>query len=89
MTAIDAEARAVIGQFVTGRLNENAMINWFTAARWTDDSEETTNGVEAFTRIFFGESTPRRERERLSVDYFGPDAAIWHEGNDWDERGQR
>jgi len=89
MTAIDAEARAVIGRFVAGQINENAILNWLTAERWDAGGDEVEDSVSACTRILFGESTVRRERERLSAIYFGPDTARWHSNNDWDEQEER
>ena len=47
-----------------------------------------THGDYDEKQLFFG-VTEREARERLSAIYYGPDTAIWHEGNDWDERRQR
>lgn len=88
MTAIDTEARAVIGEFVSGERSAWSMADWFAANRWSfmGESDEFDDAIAAYIWVDKGESTIRRERERLSVIYFGPDTAIWHTANDWDER---
>jgi hypothetical protein len=89
MTAIDAEARAVIRAFVDGKIDHHWMFDWYQ----DNPHERQYDGFDPFL-IFMdvddGLTTLKKERARLAeLLPATPGTAIWHEDNDWDERGQR
>ena len=85
MTAIDAEARREIEMFVSGEQDSEGLDGWWFVTNPPLTGPCMDIWVTLTSMSFFG-VTEREARERLSVDYFGPDTAIWHTANDWDER---
>ena len=86
MTAIDAEARHEIEMFVSGEQDSEGLDGWWFVTNPPLTGPCMDIWVTLTSMSFFG-VTEREARERLSAIYYGPDTAIWHEGNDWDERG--